>query len=195
MMSRIVASVVIGLLVAGRSVADDYVEVGKEKAGCDKSHEIRFHGVDGAVKLKPDTATKVVDLLAETSELYFFCGGDREREACSQAFDAVQAERAGNGAIVFTFYRNTKAKPPYTRVGTAKDGCHMNNVVRITGKNGDVKIPADSSELVALPASKKELFFYCGGTRERVANNESFDHVLVERAGNGAIHWTFLKKK
>jgi hypothetical protein len=187
--------VVIGLMVVGRSVADDYVEVGKEMAACDKGNEIRFHGKDGAIKLKPDSATKVVDLLAETSELYFYCGGTREREACKQAFDAVQAERAGNGAIVFTFYRNTKAKPPYDRVGTTKDACDKNNVVRITGKDGDIKIPADSSELVALPASKKELFWYCGGTRERVANDESFDHVLVERAGNGAINWTFLKKK
>lgn len=187
--------IAIGLLAVGHSVADDYVEVGKEMAACDKDNEIRFHGKDGEVKLKPDSSTKVVDLPAETSELYFYCGGTREREACDRAFDAVQAERAGNGAITFTFYRNTKAKPPYDRVGTTKDACDKKNEVRITGKDGDVKIPADSSALVVLASSKKELVWYCGGSRERVANDESFDHVLVERAGNGAISWTFLKKK
>src|SRR5262245_2345129 len=76
-------------------------------------------------------------------------------------------------------------------VGRTRDACAKNNEVRFAGDSGDVKVAANSSLLVQLPASSRELIWYCGGSRERAANDEPFNWVMCDRAGNGAIQWVF----
>jgi hypothetical protein len=82
--------------------------------------------------------------------------------------------------------------PDLKQVGTRKDACSRGNEVRFAGKNGDVTVAANESKLVELAAPTTELFWFCGGTRERCANDNPFNWVRCERAGNGAITWTFF---
>ena len=169
--------------------------VGTTKDACDKKNEVRFAGKAGDAKVAADSS-KLVELPATTRELFFYCGGARERCANDEPFNVVMCERAGNGAIVWTFYMSDKAVGTHTlkRVGTTKDACDKGNQIRFAAKEGDVKVVADSSKLAELPATTRELFWYCGGTRERCANDEPFNVVMCERAGNGAIVWTFYTK-
>jgi hypothetical protein len=78
-------------------------------------------------------------------------------------------------------------------VGRTRDACAGGNLVRFNGRAGEVSIAANQSRIVELPALQKELIWYCGGSRERCANNQAFNWVLCERAGNGAIQWVFYK--
>ena len=78
------------------------------------------------------------------------------------------------------------------QVGTTNDACSSGNATRFAGKDGDVTVGAGESKLVELPAYTNELFWFCGGSRERCANDNPFNYVRCERAGNGAITWTFF---
>ena len=79
-------------------------------------------------------------------------------------------------------------------VGKAKDICDKNKEISFRGAHGDVKVPADSSELVELGDLTKELVWYRGRTGQRCANDSPFNFVLCERAADGAIAWTFYRK-
>lgn len=63
------------------------------------------------------------------------------------------------------------------------------------GDFGKVTVKAGDLKFVELVSSARELRWYCGGTRERVANDRDFDWVQIERAGNGAITWKFFKQQ
>jgi hypothetical protein len=86
-------------------------------------------------------------------------------------------------------------------VGITYDACDKGNDVTCFGSEsargefGKVVVKAGDLKLVALPAAARELRWYCGGTRERVANDRDFDWVQIERAGNGAITWKFFKQQ
>jgi len=49
--------------------------------------------------------------------------------------------------------------------------------------------------MIQMPSTRNEVFWYCDGTRERSANDQAFNFVACERAGNGAIVFTFYKKQ
>ncbi len=80
---------------------------------------------------------------------------------------------------------------PAAEVGSTCDACASNNTVWFSAKEGRVDVSADSSKTVDLGVHQTELTWYCGGTRERCANDKAFNRVRCERAGNGAITWTF----
>jgi hypothetical protein len=88
----------------------------------------------------------------------------------------------------------------FKKVGETFDACSKGNGVRLFGReNGtgtfrDVTVAAGETKLIELPYEVKELRWYCGGSRERVANDDTFDWLTLERAGNGALHWTFLRE-
>src|SRR5262249_3752921 len=78
-------------------------------------------------------------------------------------------------------------------VGDTKDACDGSELVKLEGKSGEVKIAHSSNNVpVVLPSMTREFNWYCGGSRERSANDKPFNKILVTRASNGAIHWVFV---
>lgn len=81
-----------------------------------------------------------------------------------------------------------------TKVGDTKDGCDAGNVVTFQTSSGQAKVKADSSPApFDLPGLTREITWYCGGSRERSANDTQFNRVKISRAKNGAIQWVFYK--
>jgi hypothetical protein len=88
-------------------------------------------------------------------------------------------------------------RPPgskLTPVGTTKDSCERNNIVRLAGKKGNARVSANSSKLIELPATTSELYWHCGGALEICATAHPFNWILCDRAENGDIFWTFYNK-
>src|SRR6185295_10912988 len=81
------------------------------------------------------------------------------------------------------------------KVGDTKDGCDGSNRVRFHGKAGDVFIKPGDSQRVELPSLTNEIVWFCGGDRNRSANDEHFNVVKISRKDNGAITWTFFKSE
>ncbi|MGH9902829.1 MAG: hypothetical protein ACRD68_13560, partial [Pyrinomonadaceae bacterium] len=79
------------------------------------------------------------------------------------------------------------------KVGDTKDGCDKSDFVKLQGKAGQVSVRAGESKRVELPALTDEINWFCGGDRNRSANDEHFNVVRVSRAANGAITWVFFK--
>ena len=79
------------------------------------------------------------------------------------------------------------------RVGDTKDGCDGSETVTFQGKTGQVSVKAGVAKRVELPALTKEITWFCGGDRNRSANDEHFNVVKISRADNGAIKWVFFK--
>src|SRR5215813_3926020 len=76
-------------------------------------------------------------------------------------------------------------------VGDTRDACRS-GMVMLAGKNGEQAIPPNANNVpVELPAMTREIYWYCGGSRERSANGTPFNKVLVTRK-NGGIHWIFV---
>lgn len=88
-----------------------------------------------------------------------------------------------------------------TEIETTYDACDKGNDVTFlgrengTGEFGKVTVKAGDLKLIELPTAVRELRWYCGGTRERVASGRDFDWVQIERAGNGALTWKLLKEQ
>ena len=49
-----------------------------------------------------------------------------------------------------------------------------------------------AKKLQEMISNATEFYWYCGGTM-RFANGNAFNWVPFERAGNGAISWTFYE--
>lgn len=81
-----------------------------------------------------------------------------------------------------------------TKVGDTKDGCDAGNAVTFQTSNGTAKVKANTSPTpFDLPGLTREITWYCGGSRERSANDTEFNRVKISRAKNGAIQWVFYK--
>ncbi len=80
-----------------------------------------------------------------------------------------------------------------TKVGDTKDACDASHVVKFQAIDGTATVKAPGSKSKDLPGLTREITWYCGGTRERSANDEQFDHVKLLRAKNGAMQWTFFR--
>lgn len=77
-------------------------------------------------------------------------------------------------------------------VGTTKDACDGHAAVTFATRDGTAKVTNDQKDhRFAMTGFLRELHWYCGGTRERVANDAPFNVVVIHRAANGAIAWTF----
>jgi hypothetical protein len=118
---------------------------------------------------------------------------DADRRAEFERLELIGASVFGSEVV--TGITRQSAEPKLVEVGRTKDACAGGNGVRFTGASGEVTVAAGSAQLVRLPAAARELFWYCGGSRERCANDQPFDHVLCERAGNGAISWVFYLQR
>lgn len=79
------------------------------------------------------------------------------------------------------------------KVGQTNDACDGSERVRFHGKDGDVFLKAGESKRVEMPSLMNEFYWFCGGSREHVANDDYFNVVRISRAGNGAITWKFYK--
>lgn len=78
-------------------------------------------------------------------------------------------------------------------VGTTKDSCDADNVVKFATKDGTAQVKNDQQEhRFEMLGMLREFHWYCAGSRERVANAEQFNVVVIRRAKNGAISWTFV---
>lgn len=98
------------------------VKVGTTKDGCDGSRNVRFKGKDGNVIVKAGKTSELVELPSVRNQVDWFCVPSSgncpsddvcdEHSANSLAFEFVQLERAGNGAMNWVFYRRKNSQPP-----------------------------------------------------------------------------------
>jgi hypothetical protein len=193
------------ICLSGSALAQD-IKVGDTKDACDASNRVRLHGKAGDVFIKAGDSQRV-ELPALTNEIFWFCGGDRNRSANGEHFNVVKISRKDNGAITCGFFRTAPPAPApnLVRVGTTKDGCDGSRQVKFQGKDGDVSIKAGQSKLVELSSARNTLNWDCVPPSgncpsgdvcdEHVGNSIAFDTVQIERAGNGAISWVFYMKK
>lgn len=94
----------------------------------------------------------------------------------------------GLGVLAPFVFAQTQAK-----VGDSKDGCDRDEVVKFQAKEGTVSVRANKSVTADLPGMTTEMSWYCGGSRERVANDKSFNRVRASRSNTGSISWTFFR--
>jgi hypothetical protein len=172
-------------------------KVGDTKDSCDQSDVVAFQTSSGQVKITANSPTKGFDLPGMTSEITWYCGGSRERSANDTPFNKVKISRAPNGAIQWTFLRVTAGgdSNPQTQLGNSKDACDASQAVTFKAKDGPVTVKAGQSVVKELPQLTKELSWKCGDEKERVANPNDFNFIQLERAGNGALQWYFLRAK
>ncbi len=80
------------------------------------------------------------------------------------------------------------------KVGDTKDGCDKSHAVKFQTSSGQVSVGVNSpTKGFDLPGLTKEITWYCGGSRERSANDTEFNKIEISRAKNGAIQWTFVR--
>lgn len=81
-----------------------------------------------------------------------------------------------------------------TQVGTTYDDCSPARTVRFHGKDGDVLIKPGDSKRVVMASLMNEFHWFCGDSRERVANDDYFNVVKISRSHeSGSISWIFYK--
>ena len=186
--------------------------VGTTSDDCSPARDVRFHGKDGDVLVKPGDSKRVV-MASQMNEFYWFCGGSRERVANDDYFNVVKISRSHeSGSIFWQFY---KAAPPpsgggnqpeLVKVGDTKDGCDGERDVTFETKDdADFKVSANQSKLVKLSDLANTLDWFCvqsngvcppGDTcDEHSSNPVAFSWVQIDRAGNGAISWVFYRQK
>ena len=100
----------------------DVIKVGMTKDGCDGSRHVRFKGKGGNVIVKAGKTSELVELPSVRNQIDWFCVPPSgtcpkddvcdEHSANSLAFDFVQLERAGNGALNWIFYRRKNSVQP-----------------------------------------------------------------------------------
>jgi len=198
MRSRILLLAV--LTAAAQLLVASETKVGDTKDACDKSDLVKFQTSSGQAQVKANSATKGFDLPGLTREIYWYCGGSRERSANDKEFNKVKISRAPNGAIQWTFVRVTADAGgsanvnPDVLMGNSKDACDASHLVTFKAKDGPVNLKAGQSVVKELPKLTRELSWKCGESNERVANPNAFNFIQAERAGNGALHWEFYRE-
>jgi hypothetical protein len=116
--------------------------------------------------------------------------------------EEVKAKPASRSEQILEFLATKGHKRKLIVVFESYDACAPNNPVtlfgRVNGQGefGTVSVARGEMKLIELPAVVVQLHWYCGGTRETIDNPFGifrFDWVQLERAENGALHWTYLK--
>jgi hypothetical protein len=200
------------LTVDLRAFAADKV-VGDTRDACDGNDTVKFEGKNGAVNVKR-SQSQTAELPSMTRELNWYCAGSRERSANDTPFNVVQITRAANGAIhwVFLVRTETAASGPgggsgagsgsgtsasssgdIVRVGDTKDACDRSQTVTVQGPHPALSVKAGEIKTGDLPSLTRQIFWDCGDSHERAANDNPFNRVQIERAGNGAIQWVFYR--
>lgn len=98
--------------------------------------------------------------------------------------------------LSFTACGNDQSSTSETKevlVGSTRDACDRNEMVRVHARDGIVELPANSDKTFSMGAPNREVFWNCGGSRERSANDHAFVTVHAVRHDNGAIDWYFLR--
>ena len=204
-MNRI--SVVTAILLGTVSSAWAGVKtVGTSKDACDGDDDVKFQTRNGPAKVKNDQQDHHFEMMGMVREFQWYCGGSRERVASDKQFNVVVIRCAKNGAISWTFQvddgefsggggNGSKPAPnDLIRVGDSNDACDRSHRVTVTDVSGkDVSIGPGDMELVELAHPSESLRWHCGTSSEWVRSHADFDHVEIERAGNGAIQWVFFR--
>ncbi|NVB78821.1 MAG: hypothetical protein HOV81_10535 [Kofleriaceae bacterium] len=188
-------------VMAGGAAAN--TKVGDTKDACDRSDVVTFKGKGGAKVSVKAGQTKEADMNGPVRELTWFCGGSQEASSNDVPWDHVKLKRASNGALQWTFYRlppppaKASAPPGQTathRAGDTSDGCDGDKAVTFASKGGTVSVAKSQTITVDLAKPVTEMTWFCGNSKERVANDTPFDQVQISRRVNGAIKWVFLLK-
>ena len=168
--------------------------VGNTKDACDKSNPVKLESSTGTVSVGANS-TKSVSLPARTTEIFWYCGGSRERSANDKEFNNVKISRAANGAIQWTFFliEGENTLIPLVRVGDSRDACDGSQPVTFNSKTEQVTVKAGQIVLEELPMMSGDMSWQCGKSNERVANPNAFDVIQAERASNGALQWVFYR--
>lgn len=177
--------------------------VGTTKDACDRHDDVTFQTRSGPARVKNDQKEHRFEMVGMVREFQWYCGGSRERVANDRQFNVVVIKRAENGAISWTFQvddggavspAGKDAPRDLIRVGDSADACDRSQAVTVTDRSGhDVSIKAGDMQLVELAHPTESLRWHCGTSGEWVRNHADFDHVEIERAGNGAIQWVFFR--
>ena len=88
----------------GQPLQVPLVRVGDSRDACDQSQPVTFNAKSKKVTLRAGQMV-LEELPNMAGDMNWKCGSSNERVANPNAFDFIQAERAGNGAIQWVFYR------------------------------------------------------------------------------------------
>lgn len=89
--------------------------------------------------------------------------------------------------------RADDAQPPgLIPVGTTYDWCREATFVRFQVHDGEAHVKKGETRHFKLSGKKTELYWYCGDTRERCANDKPFNWVRLFRSPDGRMTWTFF---
>jgi hypothetical protein len=188
-------------VLAGGAAAN--TKVGDTKDACDRSEVVTFKAKGGEKVPVKAGQTKEADMDGPVRELTWFCGKSQEASSNDVPWDHVKLKRAANGALTWTFFRlppppsQASAPPgqtPVHRAGDTADGCDGNQPVTFGSKAGTVSVAKSQTITVDLAKPVTELTWFCGKSKERVANDTPFDQVQISRRVNGAIKWVFNLK-
>ncbi len=94
-------------------------------------------------------------------------------------------------AACLVILSGAKMASAQSSIGYTKDDCSASRDVKFA----NVIVKANQSVDVDLSKEVTELVWYCGGSKERVANDQPFDRVKLTRAVNGALTWKFYDRK
>lgn len=89
------------------------LRMGDSRDACDRSQPVTFQAKAGPVSLAAGQMV-LKELPLMTRNVSWKCGSSNENVANPNAFDFIQAERAGNGAIQWVFYRTPAASDDST---------------------------------------------------------------------------------
>ncbi|MEP6864538.1 MAG: hypothetical protein ABJE66_28210 [Deltaproteobacteria bacterium] len=203
----------IGVMVTATGAWAGGKTVGTTKDSCDADNVVKFATKVGTAQVKNDQQEHRFEMLGMLREFHWYCAGSRERVANDEQFNVVVIRRAKNGAISWTFVLDNGASggtsgqsggqvggttetvtpPGLIRVGDSRDACDASHPVFVKDVSGlDVTIKANQLRFVELAHKTQALRWRCDKSNEWVRNHADFDHVLIERAGNGAINWVFF---
>lgn len=124
--------------VEGQVTPNPLVRVGDSRDACGAPQPVTFNSKTELVTVSPGQMV-LEELPTMTGDMSWNCAKSQERVANPNAFDVIQAERAGNGAIQWVFYRTLTDHDDST--GNYLDLLPGNFVVQVAGTGITVPKP------------------------------------------------------
>lgn len=129
-------------------------------------------------------------------QIYWYCGSSRERTSWGKKANRLVVYFSRLGTIHFWSH---KCGTVCTFVGNTKDYCRSAQFIRVPNKNGYLakriykKWNGNPGQVVKLPGLYRQVFWYCGNSRERSAFGRSFNQLSIKYFTDGRIEWNAYK--
>lgn len=172
-----------GFAVSPTSAACTYLEYTSEM--CRSAGGIWFDYP--ASKWVPKGTSAQINLQTFAHQIYWYCGSSRERTAWGTMANRLNVDFQNDGRIDFRVYKCIHC----TFVDRTYDKCSGSNYIEVRGQrinkgsyNGEVN----------LPGMQRQVFWYCGNSRERTAWGEDANQLRINYfSSDGRIEWKIYK--